>query len=62
MQKSISASVCSFLWAAAAAIEEHTPVRVKTENWDKIGQHKIRKMLSNILHSVSLFPHSLLEV
>lgn len=34
MQKSISASVCSFLWAAA--IEEHTPVRVKTENWDKI--------------------------
>lgn len=39
MQKSISASVCSFLWAAA--IEEHTPVRVKTENWDKIGQQKI---------------------
>lgn len=60
MQKSISASVCSFLWAAA--IEEHTPVRVKTENWDKIGQQKIRKMLSNILHSVSFFPHSLLEV
>lgn len=54
MQKSISASVCSFLWAVAT--EEHTPVRVKTENWDKIRQQKIRKMLSNILHSFSRFP------